>query len=38
MLKDADIERALVSFFNKDDAKIYNYAANIDLEETGKQM
>ena len=38
MLKDADVERALVSFFIKDDAKIYNYAANIDLEETGKQM
>jgi len=38
MLKDADIKRALVSFFTKDDAKVYNYAANIDLEEMGKKM
>lgn len=38
MLKDAEIEHALVSFFTKDDAKVYNYAANIDLKEMSKFM
>ena len=38
MLQDANIKRALVSFFVNDDAKIYSYAYNIDLEEMGKFM